>query len=209
MKKKDADFSFKSQNEKTIKRIEGDLVKVDNALSYNADEKTIFSYLIDFSYQINILYKSVFKDMSSQLIGDTIISANDFNPVSCDVIKEGDVIKIRYNSLPAKRTVKISDSNKFATEFFRLALDKAVKESGIHHLYDTKVVIIYNIYYKEKKAADFDNYDFKNITDSICAYFLIDDSPYYISQYFTGEPSDREPYFEITIVPEEQKHLYI
>jgi hypothetical protein len=210
MKKKDSLFSFKRSNIETIKKIEDDLAKIDDELSYmDAEEKVVKSCLIDFSYQINRLYSNVFSDYSSQIITDCRISAGEFNPVTAEVKKNGNEIKIHYNCLPAKRNAKISDSNKISTEFFRMALDNAIKESGIKHRYDSKCVIIYYIYYNERKPTDLDNYDFKNITDSICAHFLIDDSPKYISQFFKGEPSDGESYLDITIIPVDQFYLYV
>lgn len=207
---KDRMVSFYKNNMKNLEKLENNLRDLDSELSYiNADEKRLNSSMIDFSYNINRLYCQVFSEYASIQSPDRKISVGEFNPVIAEITKNDFEIRIRYNMLPAKRNCKISDSNKFSTEFFRAALDKAIKESNIQYRYESKCVIIYNVLYKEEKPADLDNYDFKNITDSICAHFLFDDSPKYMSQFFTGTAASSEPYLEITICPIDKFKDYI
>lgn len=129
-------------------------------------------------------------------------------PVTATVDYFDKIVYISFNMLPAKRSKNLYDRNHSNSIFFADALDSSYswyrQINGIIPRYKERVVVWYVIHHKkDANICDYDNYDFKLITDMIATLFLKDDAPRFISQYFDDYEDDND-YLEVRILPRTQ-----
>ncbi len=129
-------------------------------------------------------------------------------PVTATVDYSDEVVYISFDMLPAKRSKNLYDRNHSTSMFFADALDCSYswyrQINGIIPRYKEKVVIWYVLHHKkDSNICDYDNYDFKPITDMIATFFLPDDAPQFISQFFDA-CEDASDFLEIRVLPQSQ-----
>lgn len=158
---------------------------------------------------VNLLYRDM-KEVLSRYLFSTYQKPPAVlqRPVKATVDYSDKVLYISFDCLPAKRIKNIYDINHTFSYCFGNALDDANswyrQINGIIPRYREKVVIWYIVHYKkETNICDYDNYDFKPITDSISSLFLQDDAPQFISQFFDA-CEDTNDYLEIRVLPQTQ-----
>ena len=158
---------------------------------------------------LNQLYKDTKNELVRFLFSTYQLPPAELQrPVNATIDYSEKVIYLSFDALPAKRSKNLYDRNHTYSVCFNDALDNAYswyrQINGLIPRYDERVVLWYVIHYKKgENICDYDNYDFKPITDSIASFFLQDDNPQFISQFFDA-CEDTKNFLEVRILPRSQ-----
>lgn len=201
-KQKKADFSVLK---KKITNIDALICEIEQA----SDSKKAIILSNRLLSTVNLLYRDL-KDVLTRYLFATYQEPPAVlqRPVKATIDYSDKVLYISFDNLPAKRIKNIYDVNHTYTYCFGDALDDANswyrQINGVIPRYKEKVVIWYIVHHKkDTNICDYDNYDFKPITDSIASLFLQDDAPQFISQFFDA-CDDTDDYLEIRVLPRSQ-----